>query len=289
MQSALLSTDLLQNFHAVIQAVKSAGNMLCDRFTTLREKVEYKDRKNIRTEADLQAEKIIVDALKQIFPQDSIYGEESGLYFAKDAKGVWFVDALDGTTNFVSRLPVFATQCAYVAHGEIHAAVIYVPTTDECFTAIAGQNAYCNDIQLHVAEPDNNNPKNAVVVLSRAAREEEVARHVRIYAHIATEVVRTCRVINSAAGDFVRVAQGGFHASIHNGANLYDVLPGILLVREAGGITTDFLDNTLCLPYTDCEDEGSLKILLEGIRADTICSAPLLHTVLQKHLAQFAH
>lgn len=287
MPRALVSQNLLDNFPSMIQIIQSVGRLLLYRFNTTRETVEYKDRRNIRTEADLQAEKTIIDNLKKFFPYDSIYGEESGLYF-KDARKIWFVDALDGTTNFVSHLPLFATQCAYVVDGEIHAAIIYVPTTNECFTAILGQGSECNGKTVHVAEPENADSKNAVVVLSRAARDEEIARHVKIYSHIATTVVRTCRVVNSAAGDFVRVAQGGIHASIHNGANLYDVLPGILLVREAGGSTTDFLGNDICLPHTENTNEDSLKILLEEVRADTICSAPLLHTVLQKNLLQFS-
>lgn len=279
-----VSQDLLEKLPHLKDALKRAGHHLLDQFREAQRIVEYKDAHNIRTQADIAAENSILADLEKLFPDDSDYGEESGLHL-RDPRRIWFVDALDGTTNFVLRVPLFATQCAYLVDGAIQAAIIYVPTTDECFTAVLGQGADCNGIRLQVADPPNADPQKAVVVLSRAAQEEEIARHVEIYPRIA-KTVRTVRVWNSAAGDFVRVAQGGVHASVHNGANLYDVLPGILLVREAGGLVTDFLGNDVRLPRT--EDKKSVDRLLE-MRADTICSAPLLHKVLLPVLKPFSH
>lgn len=285
---AAVSEELIDKLPRVTEVVKSAGDYLLNRFRKIRETVKCDDARNIRIDADLTAETMVLGVISDLFPDDSTYGEGSSLRL-HNPRRIWFVDALEGTTNFILGVPLFVTQCAYVIDGEIHAAIIYVPPTNECFMAVFGRGANCNGTRLQVAEPPNIDPRKAIVVLPRAAHSEEIARHAEIYSWVV-KTVRTVRVWNSAAGEFVRVAQGRedgqgcVHASIHNGVSLYDILPGILLVREAGGLVTDFVGNEIRLPCTN--DKESVDRLFD-IRTDILCAAPRLHKILLQSLALF--
>lgn len=245
--------------------------------------VQYKDERNIFTEADREAEEMLIAALTARYPEDSFYGEERRLVM-RNPRNVWFVDALDGTTNFTAGVPLFAVQFALLAEGDVQAGVIHVPMTEETFVAVRGAGAFRNGVRIRVAEPRGDDLLKAVVVLSRSARQEEIERHARIYPTMAN-TVRTVRVVNSAAGDFTRIATGGFHASVHNGANLYDILPGLLLIREAGGTVTDFTGVPHAFPVT--ATEAALRTFL-NVRVDLLAAAPRLHERLLPVLTPFA-
>lgn len=250
--------------------------------------VSFKDARNIRTQADMAAENTIRTKLEVLFPNDAVYGEERGLSGnAKNPDGVWFVDALDGTTNFACGIPVFCTQIAYVTGEDVVLSAILVPFNDERFTAIRSGGAQRNGVPIRVCDPPNGQLKKAIVVLSRRSDDAEIARHAAIYASVADPRTgaRTLRVFNSAAGDFVRLAHGRTHASIHNGANAYDVLPGMLLVQEAGGVTTDFSGNPVRLPrMSDALSAHDLR----DTPIDVLMAAPSIQAELLKKLGEFA-
>lgn len=249
--------------------------------------VSFKDARNIRTKADETAEGTIRTKLETLFPKDAVYGEEHGLSGHANPEGVWFVDALDGTTNFTCGIPVFCAQIAYVTGEDVVLSVITVPLTEERFTAIRGGGAQRNGVTIRVSDPPSGQLKDAVAVLSRRANDAEIARHAAIYSAMAHPQTgaRTLRVINSAAGDFVRLAHGRTHASIHNGANAYDVLPGLLLVQEAGGTVTDFSGNDVSLPAVT----GAISAHdLRDTPIDVVMATPGIHAELVNRLAQFA-
>ncbi len=277
-----LVEQLKERLPTFVEVMRAVGGYLQGAFRATR-RVTYKDARNVVTDVDRVAEGLIAGPLEELFPDDSIYGEERGLT-VRDPRRVWVIDGLDGTTNFVTGIPLFASQFAYMADGRILAAVVYVPGTDECFTALAGEGAWRNGEPMQVAEPPDGNVKKAMAILSRAARDAEVERHATIYPAIV-RAVRTVRVVNSAAGDVVRVAAGGAHASINNGANLYDILPGILLVQEAGGRATDFRGAPLVFPPTTSEVE--LRALFER-RVDALLAPPNVHAALLEALRPFA-
>lgn len=284
--SVIWSPALLQmRLQQVLPVMEEVAVFLREQFERT-PTVTFKDARNIRTQTDVTAEGTIRTRLETLYPNDAVYGEEDGLTGHAKPEGVWFVDALDGTTNFACGIPVFCAQIAYATGEDVVLSIIVVPLAGECFTAIRGGGAQRNGVPIRVSDPPSGQLKDAVVVLSRRANDAEIVRHAAIYTSMADprKGARTLRVINSAAGDFARLAHGRTHGSIHNGANAYDVLPGLLLVQEAGGMVTDFSGNNVRLPAIT----GAISAHdLRDTPIDVVMATPGIHVELVKRLAQF--
>jgi myo-inositol-1(or 4)-monophosphatase len=191
------------------------------------------------TEADRESEAFIVGALQTAFPDHYIVGEEGGGYGSETAPYRWYVDPLDGTTNFAHRFPVFAT-CLALSDPDLHPllGVIYDPLRDECFKAIRGGGSYLNGRRLHVSTIRELGQAMAVTGFPYdrwVSPENNIA-------HAANFIVRTqgLRRVGSAALDLCYVAAGRCDVYWERGVNPWDVQGGILMVEEAGGRVTDF-------------------------------------------------
>ena len=103
------------------------------------------------TEIDRRSDDMIVGFLRQEYPTHAILAEESGVS-GQESDYRWVIDPLDGTTNYAQGLPIFAVSIALEYRGEALLGVVYEPVTDEMFTAIRGQGAYCNGKRLHVGD-----------------------------------------------------------------------------------------------------------------------------------------
>jgi len=209
----------------------------------LMESFDQLDPSNIRsksaardlvTDTDVAVEQLILAELQRSFPEDGIYAEESGVS-KLDAKHVWYVDPLDGTTNFVHRLPMFGVSIARVTAGEPDVAVVYLPRLEECFTAAQGCGAKLNGVPIQVSESTE-------LLQSLLATGFPYRRHVLLDNNLENFnrlflKQRGVRRMGSAAADLAYVAAGRLDAfwELHLGP--YDVAAGGLLVREAGGIT----------------------------------------------------
>ena len=191
------------------------------------------------TEADKAAEAAIVQAIQTAYPDHHIHGEEGGGYGPpmENAPFGWFVDPIDGTTNFAHGFPHYAVNLSVVdAAGEPVVGITYDPNRDECFSAVRGQGATLNGHPIHVSQVD---------LLLRALLstgfpyDRHTARDNNTAAWAAF-VRRTqgMRRVGSAALDIAYVACGRLDAYWERGVNSWDILAGILMVREAGGMVT---------------------------------------------------
>ncbi len=219
----------------LVPIAKTAGDELMKWFGQLSSPdVQSKSaQRDLVTSADVAAEKIIVRELRKAFPNDGIFAEESGTSDL-DAQHVWYIDPLDGTTNFVHSLPMFCVSIARVTHGEPDVAVVYLPRLDECFTAAAGWGCRLNDQLVRISATDD-------LMQSLLATGFPYRRHLlednnlenfnRLFLK-----QRGVRRMGSAAADLAYLACGRLDAfwELHLGP--YDVAAGGLLVREAGGV-----------------------------------------------------
>jgi myo-inositol-1(or 4)-monophosphatase len=193
------------------------------------------------TEADTASEKFIVDALREAFPDHHIVGEEGGGYGpAPDQTPYhWYVDPLDGTTNFAHRFPVFAVTLA-LSDPDLRPilGVVYDPTRDESFKAIRGQGATLNGRPLHVSGVRD--LSEALVVTgfpyNRWTAEDNNAER---FGHFVRRT-QGARRVGSAALDLCYVAAGRCDVYWEHGPNPWDVQAGILAVWEAGGKISDY-------------------------------------------------
>jgi myo-inositol-1(or 4)-monophosphatase len=206
---------------------------------------EYKGDVDLVTVADRTVEKLIRERLGEAFPEHGIYGEE-GTRERMDGAFRWYVDPLDGTTNFAHGFPQFCVslgleqRTAAMAPGQdgtLVAAVIYDPMRDELFTAERGQGARLNGRPMRVSKI----PELAEALLSTGfpSRKRHASPNVHFYQEFTLRS-HGVRRAGSAALDLAYVAAGRLEAFWEFNLNPWDTAAGILLVEEAGGTVTDF-------------------------------------------------
>lgn len=216
-----------------------AGRLLLSHFRSLdRSKVVYKGEKDMVTTADREAQDFLIAKIQERFPDDRIMAEEEGGEI-QGGEGEWFIDPLDGTTNFLHGFPFFSVSIARSWRGEVEAGVVHAPVLGETFTAVRGEGAFCNGERIRVSTIDN--PIRSLVSTGFACvRSNCIQDGVPIFDRIVHEVEGVRRP-GSAAIDLAFTAAGRFDGFWEMNLNSWDVSAGILLVREAGGVITDFI------------------------------------------------
>ena len=234
--------------------VPKAAEIACEAGGRLREflaqgvETEYKGDVDLVTVADRTVEKLIRERLGAAFPQHGIYGEE-GTRERMEGEFRWYVDPLDGTTNFAHGFPQFcvsmgleqrATGTPPEQDGTLVAAVIYDPMRDELYTAERGQGATLNNKPMRVSQI----PDLAESLLSTGfpSRKRHASPNVHFYQEFTLRS-HGVRRAGSAALDLAYVASGRLDAFWEFNLNPWDTAAGILLVQEAGGVVTDFAGN----------------------------------------------
>jgi len=214
---------------------REAGQLLMPYFER-RIGYEYKGDADLVTEADRASEKLIVSRLRAAFPEHGIVGEEG----TRDEHGSelrWYVDPLDGTTNFAHGFPVFCVSMGLERKGEVVAGVIYDPTRDEMFTAEKGCGATVNGRPMHVSGVKR--LVEAILATGFPSFKRHKNPNIHFY-HQLTLRSHGIRRAGSAAIDLAYVASGRFDGYWEFNLNPWDTSAGVLLVQEAGGRVTRF-------------------------------------------------
>jgi len=199
--------------------------------------IEYKGDVDLVTVADRASEKLIVERLRARWPDHGIVAEE-GTRKDIDAEYRWYVDPLDGTTNFAHGYPVFCISMALVRKDDqIEAGILYDPTRDEMFSAARGQGATLNGTPIHVSKTTTL----AESILGTGFPSHKRHKNPNIYFyHQLTLRSHGVRRAGSAALDLANVASGRYDGFWEFNLNPWDTAAGVLLVQEAGGRVTRF-------------------------------------------------
>ncbi len=232
--------DLRARLEAARDAALKAGAMLRERHSF---HVEHKAENDYVTDMDRASERMIIAALRERFPEDGFLGEEYGVTERRD--GMWVIDPIDGTTNFVKNIPLYTISIAYMEKGELKLGVVYAPALDEMYTAVKGGGAFCNGQPIHVSAVTE--PRDAVAAMSFVHRHPEVAKKVMPQLAALLLEVNDFRRMGSAAFDLCCVACGRTEAFFEAKLELYDIAAGVLIVREAGGKVTGWRGGADCL------------------------------------------
>ncbi|MBI2718938.1 MAG: inositol monophosphatase [Rhizobiales bacterium] len=189
------------------------------------------------TAADHRCDKVLRQELAKARPGYSFLTEETGLVKGSDPDHRFIIDPIDGTTNFMHAVPIFAINVALERKGEIVAAVTYNPVSDELFTAEKGAGAFLNNKRLRVAQrKDIHEALVAYEVPHRGGPDLPLSR--AELAVLQGKVIGI-RGLGSSAMALAFVAAGRLDAFICRNLNQWDMAPGMLLMREAGGFTSD--------------------------------------------------
>ncbi len=192
-----------------------------------------KDDGSLFTEADLAAQQALIARLQAIAPCP-VLGEEMDddthkRLWDEGRDGLWCVDPIDGTTNFVSGMPFFAMSIAFMKQGRPVLGVVYDPQADECFHAEAGQGAFLDGCQLPL--------KTAPKQLNRSIAGVDFKRIPRALAGrlAASHPYSSQRNLGASTLDWCYLAAGRLHIYLHGGQKLWDYAAGALILEEAGG------------------------------------------------------
>jgi myo-inositol-1(or 4)-monophosphatase len=217
------------------EIARRAGALLMEYFAR-GVKTEYKGvgTVDVVTEADRASEKLIVESLRATFPNHGIVGEEGS---RSESKGecLWYVDPLDGTTNFAHGFPVFCVSLGLVRNGEAIAGVIFDPTRNELFAAERGSGATLNDASIHVSKVARLGE--SLLGTGFPSKKRHLNPNIHFY-HQLTLKSHGLRRPGSAALDLTCVAAGRYDGYWEFNLNPWDTSAGVLLVEEAGGKLT---------------------------------------------------
>ena len=218
------------------------------------------------TAADLRAEETVRAALENLEPSYGFLGEEGGLINGTDESHVWIVDPLDGTSNFLCGLPLFAVNIALACDGQVIAGVTHVPMMEETFWAERGAGAWLNSKPIKVS------PREGLInaMLGVGIPFAGKPHHAQFLAEMErlTPEVTGIRRLGAGAVDMAYVACGRFDAYWEQSVSSWDMAAGIILVQEAGGVVT-----------------GTSGQPIDMMGGTVLASTPQLHTTMLEALA----
>ena len=225
-----------------VRAARDAGKVVVqfmDRIDRL--PVITKEKNDFVTEVDQKAEQVIVNTLRQAFPDHAILAEESGRSGNSDSEYQWIIDPLDGTTNYLHGFPQFSISIALKQRDKLVLGVVYDPLRQELFTASLGDGAYLNNRRIRVSKQMGLN--GALLGTGFPYKDfRYLDNYMDMFKSLVTETSGLRRA-GSAALDLAYVACGRLDGFWEMNLQSWDIAAGALLVREAGGIITDFSAN----------------------------------------------
>ena len=211
------------NLNIMIKAAEKASRALIRDFGEVEKlQVSAKGPTDFVSNADLKAEKIIIEELKKARPYYSIISEEDGTEINKDKNNTWIIDPIDGTTNFLHGVPHFAISIALKSNDEIVSGLIYDPIKDEMFYAEKESGAFFNNQRIRVSQKKE---LNGCLFATGGFSINEINLPIR--------------KSGSAALDIAYVAAGRYDGYFQNGLNLWDIAAGIIILKEAGGLINE--------------------------------------------------
>ena len=234
----LTSTQLSQLLDQTRKIAEEVGAFIeKERLHFSMDRVEHKGFNDLVSYVDKEAEKQLVAQLQAIFPEAGFITEE-GTNTTRGEVYNWVIDPLDGTTNFIHGLPVFAVSIGFMEQDEVVLGVVYEVNRKESFYAYKGGGAYCNGIPLKVSSA----PTLSASLISTGFpyyQFDLIDRYLNIMKSLMQKT-HGLRRLGSAAVDLCYVAAGRSEGYFEYNLNSYDVAAGIILVQEAGGMVTDF-------------------------------------------------
>jgi myo-inositol-1(or 4)-monophosphatase len=225
-------------------AARVAGKIIRDSYAGLREgDVSEKAVNDLVTVVDIRAQKTVVEHIRSAFPKDYIVAEEElapEVNEGLDPQGGrrWYIDPLDGTTNYIHAYPVFASSMALEVDGKMSVGVTYGPMMDEMFTGARGGGAYLNGSPIRVSDVTERNRTLFGTGFPFRAR-----RYLDVYLESFKYFFNNSRGVRragSATLDFAYLAAGRLDAFWEMTLSPWDMAAGVVLIEEAGGRVTDF-------------------------------------------------
>jgi myo-inositol-1(or 4)-monophosphatase len=250
---------------AALPIARAAGDLLAEHFGRART-VELKGAINLVTEMDRKAEDLIVGRLAKSFPDFAIVAEEGSIRRSEN-RYAWYVDPLDGTTNYAHGLPVFCVSLGLVFGMTPICGIVYHPMGREMFTGVKGGGAFLNDQPLHVSSTLELTNAILATGFPYDIRDTDID-NLDHFARFAKKA-RAIRRMGAAALDLAWTAAGRFDGFWEMKLSPWDCIAGALLCLEAGGIVTDFAGK-----------------VFDPLKGQAIAANPVLHPQIMKVVSE---
>ena len=219
-----------------IAAAYKGGNILRSHYGKIN-KIDKKGAIDLVTEADTESEKAIIETIKKLFPDHTILAEESGWNIG-EADHQWFVDPLDGTTNFAHELGLFSISIAFALNGETVFGIVLIPETGEMFTALKDSGAELNGRPISVS--NSKTVSDSLLITGFPYDLMDALNPLMTRFANCLKASQGVRRLGSAAIDLCFVACGRFDAFWEQNLKPWDTAAGEFIAREAGAMITDF-------------------------------------------------
>jgi myo-inositol-1(or 4)-monophosphatase len=249
---------------------RRAGALLLRSYERL-QRIDYKSKRDVVTDADYASERLVLDAIRASYPDDALLAEESGHHESRGAAGraarrIWVVDPLDGTVNYANGIPYYCVSIGLVADDRPVVGVVLDPARDDCYAATADGGVTLNGATVHCSPKQSlSDYVVSLSVIGRGglARERRIAPRIRIH-----------RRMGSAALALAYVANGRFDAFVQNGGlSAWDVAASGLLAARSGAVVTDMAGGPWWNPRA------------KGGRVNVVAAPPAQHGALLELLA----
>ncbi|CAD5205692.1 unnamed protein product [Bursaphelenchus okinawaensis] len=234
-------------FQFALEVTKKAGHLVKTAFAKHESAVTTKaSATDLVTETDKAVEELLIKSISEKYPDHQFIGEESvaaGKRSPWTDAPTWIIDPIDGTTNFVHRIPFVAICVGLTINKELRAGIVYNPITEELFTALRGRGALKNGFPIHVSKTSEFNKS----VICTSLGIHNIVEKGQQWLDIALDNhrrsvaagVRGHRAFGSAAINMVYVAQGSVDAYVEYGIHSWDIAAAAIIVQEAGGVVID--------------------------------------------------
>ena len=227
--------------YQVIELSRKTGAYLREERSKLHSyDIEQKGENNFVTYIDKEAERMLVKGLSEIVPQAGFLTEEGSVDYHNE-EYYWVVDPLDGTSNYLHHLAPYAVSVALMNKNDILLGCIYEVTLNETFYAWKGGKAWLNDREINVSKINELNKSFICYGIPYDIKPEYEYLRERVY---ALQGKCTMRLLGSAATELCYVAAGRIDAYFHDSLAPWDVAAGIIILKEAGGMVSDFSGST---------------------------------------------
>ncbi len=249
--------NLSRMLETAIVAARLAGQHAMEEINFI--KASVKNATELVTQADTQCQQIIIDRIKQVFPDHGFIAEEGieGKLFKQPPRGAepiwWLIDPIDGTNNFAHRMLFFAVSVAAMYQGKPIVGVIFEPATESMFTVVKGGEAQLNGRRITAS-------KEKMDEFSSIGLDSHFDSEIPPWAREIMNRTRF-RVLGSAALQFAYMAKGGLIADIAQNVKLWDIAAGVLLAEAAGAIVTNWQGEKVFPVDLDSYEGQKFKIL----------------------------
>ncbi|MDT0595882.1 inositol-1-monophosphatase [Glaciecola petra] len=244
-----------------VRAARAAGSVITRGYENRDDlDIQSKGAQDYVTKIDKEAELTIIEKIKKSYPDHAFIGEEGGRVEGNN-EFVWVIDPLDGTSNFIAGIPHFAVSIALLHKGKLDQGVVFDPIRGELFAATKGSGAQLNGYRLRCSKAkdlSNTILATAIPFRDKSNLDADLANFAKVFKD-AGDVRRS----GSAALDLAYVAAGRYDGYWEKGLQSWDMAAGELLVKEAGGLVTDYAGNNDPL-YDEIKQAGSSNGIVAG-------------------------